>query len=253
MISRYISLWLSTVFLSIAVNSHAAGDQQFDWSVYDQLLRQHVIVGEKQNIAANLVDYKTLKTSKPFHEIASQLTAFNPEPLSTKQKIVFYINAYNYFALKLITDNYPLESIKDLGNIFFPVWKKDVGLINQKTVSLDYIEHTVLRSLGEPAIHFAIVCASLSCPDLRAEAYTEEKLSIQLRDQLITFLKQEKGKQITGEGEHQALYLSKIFQWFESDFEKSGGVINYLVEYDPSVKPFSDFNSLDYNWELNSQ
>lgn len=228
-----------------------ANEKEFDWSVFDSLLKTHVTASEKANIAVNLVDYLALKQSRPFNDIARQLNAYNPKALSGASEIAFYINAYNYYALKLVADNYPLDSIKDLGNIFFPVWKKEVGRIHGHPVSLDHIEHSILRKLGEPGIHFAIVCASLSCPDLRMEAYSAEHLTQQLRDQLVHFLKQNKGKQIKGAG--QTLYLSKIFQWFEEDFDLAGGVINYLAQFDPSVKPFAEFETLDYNWQVNGQ
>lgn len=243
-----------TLLLSAHItHAQLASVQEFNWDSFDALLKANVKPSKKENIDVNLVDYTTLKSSKAFYDIAHRLDQYDPSHLSGTAKITFYINAYNYFALKMVADNYPLDSIKDLGNILFPVWKKDAGKINGQVVSLDQLEHSILRKLNEPAIHFAIVCASLSCPDLRAEAYSTERLSQQLRDQLVRFLKQRKGKQIAGEGEDQTLYLSKIFQWFESDFDDAGGVINYLVEYDPSVKPFAEFESLDYNWQVNSQ
>ena len=225
----------------------------FDWSEFDSLLKQHVKAGEIDGIEANLVDYKAFKQSKSFYQIADKLAGYDPTSLETKRKLVFYINAYNYFTIKLVADNYPLESIKDLGNFLFPVWKKDVGKINGKVVSLDHIEHDVLRKLGEPGIHFAIVCASLSCPDLRAEAYNEEYLQQQISDQTRRFLQQSKGMQIKRNGSSDELYLSKIFQWFESDFIAKGGVISYLSEIDPSLKEFEEFETIDYNWQVNAQ
>lgn len=235
----------------LSLNSYA--NTPFDWSTFDSLLKRHVVAGEMDGIPANLVDYTAFKQSKSFQAIGIQLKSYDPTPLDTKQKIAFYTNAYNYFAIKLVADHYPLESIKDLGNFIFPVWKKDVGKINGRVVSLDYIEHDVLRKLGEPGIHFTIVCASLSCPDLRPEAYTAEYLNQQIDDQVRRFLQQSKGMQIKQEDGKATLYLSKIFQWFESDFTQKGGVIAYLSEIDPKLASFKDFESLDYNWKLNEQ
>lgn len=246
--------WLLPIGLSLLVMANTAQSQTtFDWHSFDALLKQHVTPSRKQNIPVNLVDYNALKASSQFNDIAKQLAQFDPSHLNRQQQLVFYINAYNYFALKLVADHYPLDSIKDLGNILFPVWKKHAGEINGESISLDYIEHTVLRSLDEPAIHFAIVCASLSCPDLRTEAYTEQDLKQQLTEQIQGFLKQSKGVQIEGEGQDKTLYLSKIFKWFESDFKDQGGVITYLSKYEPALESFEDFETLDYNWQVNSQ
>ena len=223
----------------------------FDWSTFDALLKAHVQPGNVNNIEANLVDYRTLKKRPEFFAIADQLAQYNPSGLDRAHTLAFYINAYNYFALKLVVDHYPLDSIKDLGNFLFPVWKKEAGKINGKTVSLDEIEHKVLRKLDEPGIHFAIVCASLSCPDLRREAYQADALKAQLADQVKRFLTQSKGKQVRHSNGESVLYLSNIFKWFEGDFVSHGGVIRYLTPHDPSLVPYQSFKTLDYNWQLN--
>ncbi len=250
---RLVVLLFSAFVLLIPHPSLAADQVEFDWSSFDRLLKSHVQPGNINGIEANLVDYRALQSSDAFSAIAGQLADYDPGPLNTKQTLAFYINAYNYFALKLVVDNYPLDSIKDLGNFLFPVWKKDAGKINGKTISLDYIEHDVLRKLDEPGIHFAIVCASLSCPDLRTEVYTADYLNQQMADQVKRFLNQQKGKQIRQEGDQSVLYLSNIFKWFEADFVGHGGVIHYLTPIDPSLVPYQAFETLDYNWQLNDQ
>lgn len=244
---------LLVIAFQIFIIPFSYAQSEFDWSQFDVMLKQHVVVGEIAGVPANLVDYPAFKRSKTFNDIANKLAKYNPSHLDRKQALAFYINAYNYFAIKLVADNYPLESIKDLGNFIFPVWKKDVGKINGKKVSLDYIEHDVLRKLDEPGIHFAIVCASLSCPDLRQEIYRADYLNQQMDDQVRRFLQQSKGKQIVQKDGRDELYLSKIFQWFESDFMDNGGVIAYLSNIDPALKQFDEFETLDYNWQVNAQ
>lgn len=236
---RVIFLLLSLVCCQMAA--------AFDWRSYDQLLREHVHVGQRFGINASLVDYAAIGKDPTFTAIATQLAAYNPDTLNKIEKLAFYINAYNYFAIKLVVDNQPQASIKDIGNFFSPVWKKPVGEINGKTVSLDVIEHQILRKMGEPGIHFAIVCASMSCPDLRPEAYNPEDLMQQLNDQIQLFLNNPKGLSI----KDNKLYISKIFDWFNADFKQYGGVLAFLRLYKPELSRFDSFSTLDYDWRLN--
>lgn len=219
----------------------------FDWRRYDQLLREHVHSGQRFGISANLVDYAAMAKDSRFAPIAEQLASYNPAPLNKIEKLAFYINAYNYFALKLVVDKQPQNSIKDIGNFFSPVWKKPAGKINGESITLDFIEHQILRKMGEPGIHFAIVCASMSCPDLRPEAYNPEDLMQQLNDQIQLFLNNPKGLKI----DNNTLYISKIFDWFSADFKPYGGVLPFLRLYEPELSRFNSFNTLDYDWRLN--
>lgn len=111
---------------------------------------------------------------------------------SREKKLAFYINSYNILALKMVVDHWPLKSIKDIGSLFRPVWGKVAGTISGKLVSLDDIENDIIRPMGEPRIHLAIVCASVSCPDLRTEPYTAKKLDSQLDEQVRLFLNNNK-------------------------------------------------------------
>jgi hypothetical protein len=161
-------------------------------------------------------------------------------------------------AAKMVLDHYPVKSIKDAGSFFTAVWKKEVGVVAGKMRTLNEIEHEILRKMNEPRIHVAIVCASVSCPDLRAEAYTVDKLDSQLDDQLKLFLvNEEKGLRI--DKKKGRIYLSSIFKWFKEDFESKGGVRNYLASYAPEEDKASLKNHklsvhyLDYDWELNEQ
>ena len=157
----------------------------------------------------------------------------------------------------MVVDHLPIKSIKDIGGFFSPVWKKPAGQVAGKERTLDEIEHEILRKLDEPRIHVAIVCASVSCPDLRLEAFKVETLNKQLNDQVIEFLKSsEKGMKIDKKGGH--VYLSSIFKWFEGDFESRGGVLKFISKYvsPDAAKDLarSDIKVfyLDYNWDLNS-
>lgn len=224
--------------------------ESFDWSEFDRVLKSHVKPGTYQGVKANLLDYAALLDDEAFLKIDQALSRFSPSALDHKQRLAFYINAYNYLAIKIVLDNWPVDGIKDIGSLFKPVWKRPAGKIDGETVTLDQLEHKILRSLKEPRIHFAIVCASMSCPDLRQEIYSAEDLDQQLNQQAQAFLNNPtKGAKI----ESGDLYLSEIFDWFEEDFESLGGIYAFISRYNNRLKGFSDFETIDYNWELNRQ
>ncbi|MDP3330896.1 MAG: DUF547 domain-containing protein, partial [Methylococcaceae bacterium] len=168
------SLLLATLLnLTLSLSVFAASP---DWSVYAKAL-QSVKTGNKHDTPLNVVDYSALINWGQLEAAYQVIKAFPVKSLASKEeKLAFYINTYNILALKMVLDNLPVDSIKDVGNLLSPVWKKTAGVIAEKDVSLDAIENDVIRKMGEPRIHFAIVCASVSCPDLRTEPYTAEKL-----------------------------------------------------------------------------
>ena len=225
----------------------------FDWSDYSTLLKQNIINEERSGVRTNLLNYEAISNDPKFSLLFERLAAFDPASLEGKEKMAFYINTYNVFAIKLITDHKPKHSIRDIGTWFSPVWQKPAAMLTSKTISLDTIEHKILRKMGEPRIHFAIVCASLSCPDLRTEAYTAENLNQQLDEQTRGFLaNSSKGISIEGE----KIYISKIFDWFTKDFaadQKPASILKYIAQYNIEAGRFSEYETLDYNWQLNQQ
>ena len=226
----------------------------FDWSDYSTLLKENVAAGEKQGIRTNLVDYSRISNDNRYLRTLEALAAYNPKELANAEKKAFYINLYNLMAIKMVIDHMPLKSIKDAGSWFSPVWQKPVGILNNKTISLDQIEHKILRKMNDPRIHFAIVCASLSCPDLLAQAYDASNLNEQLEHQARSFLSNPtKGMRIKG----NRIYLSKIFDWFEEDFiTKKGGdseVLKYVTKFNLEAGRFDSFKTIKYNWRLNKQ
>ena len=103
-------------------------------------------------------------------KLVASLAASDPSALRGRdEQLAFWSNAYNILAMDLVVEHAPEQSIKDIGSLFFPVWKKPAGKIGGKTYSLDEIEHGIVRPLGDPRAHVAVICASLSCPPLRRE------------------------------------------------------------------------------------
>jgi len=241
------SLLLATVLnLTLAFSVFAASP---DWSVYAKTL-QRVKAGKKHDTPLNLVDYSALKKSGQLEAAYQLIKTFPVETLANREeKLAFYINAYNILALKMVLDHWPVDSIKDAGNLLSPVWKKTAGVIGGQEVSLDAIENEVLRPMGEPRIHFAIVCASVSCPDLRTEPYSAEKLNAQLETQAKSFLNNAK-KGLNDDG--KIIHVSKIFDWFGKDFKAAGGIEAFIHQHRSGLSKAAIETDIDYDWSLNS-
>lgn len=248
-------LWVLMVCVLLAPSPAWA----FDFSGWDALVKKYVGPTTIAGIWTHGVRYSDLKKDPAYSKLIHDLKTFSPAKLkSEKAKRCFWINVYNIMAVKMVLDHYPLDSIKDAAEVSKSVWKKKVGVVGGKEVTLHEIEHEILRKMGDPRIHAAIVCASVSCPDLRKEAYTVDRLDWQLDDQLKRFLANPgKGLRVDrGEGR---IYLSSIFDWFANDFEPKGGVLPFLSRYAPErdrpllKKGNGGIAYLDFNWDLNKR
>ena len=216
---------------------------------WDQLLKKHV----KKD---GFVDYKGfIGDSIELNRYLAQLSAVHPDDKSwaRNEQMAYWINAYNAFTVKLIVQNYPVNSIKDIkkGIAFVnSVWDIKFIKIKGYTYDLNNIEHNILRPVFKDArVHAAINCASYSCPQLRNEAYTAEKLEGQLTDGMKKFLADPLRNKITpGKAE-----ISSIFKWFKGDFDRDGGtLIGFINKYsEQKISDKTEPTYLDYNWQLN--
>jgi hypothetical protein len=170
------------------------------------------------------------------------------------EKLAYWINTYNAFTIKLIMDNYPINSITELHPFFYipgfnTVWHDAFFKIDGEDFDLDRIEHEILRKqFKEVRIHFAINCASKSCPNLRNEVYTASNLDHQLNDQTIRFIN-DKTKNILGSNK---VVLSRLFSWFSEDFETAGGVLPFVRKYAKiKISDKAEITFLPYDWSLN--
>ncbi len=236
------------LMIGLLVTSLNGFAEEPNWSTYKQVL-SHVKPGTKNGVELMLVDYAAIKSDGSLDKAYQELSAFKLASLSSREeKLAFYINAYNILALKMVADHWPTESIKDAGNLLSPVWDKPVGELGGKQVTLGEVEHKILRPMGEPRIHLAIVCASVSCPDLRNEPYTAAQLYKQLDEQAKSFLDNPgKGLKI----EKDSLRVSQIFDWFETDFASKGGVKAFVENYIPDAPDLKIKANLPYDWEIN--
>ena len=174
----------------------------------------------------------------------SALKKNHPKPHWTKNQIMSYwINAYNALTIKIILDNYPVSSIKEIKN----PWSKKIINYDSNTYSLDDIEHSILRKMGDPRIHFAINCASISCPKLLNTAYLPHKIDYQLDKAASYFINNTDKNKIT----KNEVIISKIFFWFKKDFGNKNQLLNFINKYKKLKNPNPKIKYHSYNWNLN--
>lgn len=242
------TLKLYLLFISVGVSSIGLTQEHLKHESWTKLLSKYV--SDEGN-----VNYAGIKKEEDKLDAYLKVLSENHPTESWKKddQLAFWINAYNAFTVKLIVKNYPVKSIKDLGGSIYKVntaWDIKFIKIGEETYDLNNIEHDIIRKeFEEPRIHFAVNCASVSCPKLRNEAYVGSKLDKQLDDQAKAFINDKTKNDIQA----KSAKLSKIFRWFKGDFEKGKqsveGFINKYATVKITKKTEIDFN--DYLWDLN--
>jgi hypothetical protein len=218
---------------------------------WTDLLQQHVLDGR--------VDYQGFKEDEAaLDHYLAMLAEADPEQLGEDDRLALYINAYNAYTVKLILENFkngqPPDSIRKIGGLFTSPWGISFALIGGETLSLDNIEHDIIRvEFDEPRIHFAVNCASLSCPPLIPEAYLGEKLDLQLERSTRHFLEDTRHNYYRD----GSLYVSSIFKWYREDFNNDP--VAFFLLHSPSTLPEGvsareiKVKYLDYDWSLNGR
>lgn len=213
-----------------------------DHSQWTALLQKHV---DKKGT----VDYKGFqKDEKLLDAYLDMLAAKEPNnEWSVQELLAFYINLYNAQTVKLIVKNYPVKSIKDLNS----PWTKGRARVGDRKLSLGGIENGILRKMNEPRIHFAINCASISCPKLLNEAYTASKINEQL--DLVTKSFINSNKNDIRENEAQ---LSSLFTFYPNDWKVNGkvNITGFINQYSKrKLNPTANLTYKNYDWSLNEQ
>jgi len=237
---------------------------EYAHELFTKVLQEYVSDGK--------VNYSDLCEDNRLEQYISELAATNPEAIADQQaKLAFWINAYNAYTLKVICDNYPVESINDLhfggliiGSVFKKtIWDKKFVLINNKKISLNYIEHKIIRAMTQdphahfsqvctemscPRAHFALVCASKSCPPLRSEAYEGHKLNQQLNDQARTFFSDMDKNYF--DIDKKEVHISKILDWFAKDFGMNDEEVLLFVAHFLPGELAAAIQSNPKNWRI---
>lgn len=219
---------------------------QAQTSIFDSLLQKNV---DK----AGRVDYQSLKNNET---LLDNYLAYiqNNEPTkdwSSNKKKAFWINTYNAYTIKIILNNYPLKSIRDIKIDGKTAWKIPFVKVGQKRYTLDQIEHEILRKkFNDPRIHVGINCASVSCPRLWNFAFTEDNIASSLDNLMKEFINNTNRNKISKNN----LEISEIFNWFSKDFMKNGTIINYLNTYAAiKISEKASIKYLTYDWSLNKK
>ena len=219
---------------------------QAQTSIFDSLLQKNV---DK----TGRVDYQSLKNNET---LLDNYLAYiqNNEPTkewSSNKKKAFWINTYNAYTMKIILNNYPLKSIRDIKIDGETAWKIPFVKIGQKRYTLDQIEHKILRKkFNDPRIHVGINCASVSCPRLWNFAFTEDNIASSLDNLMKEFINDTTRNKISKKN----VALSEIFNWFSKDFIKNGTIINYLNTYAAiKISEKASIKYLTYDWSLNKK
>lgn len=223
-----------------------------DHTLFTQVLADHVKNGA--------VDYKAIKSDPRFSQYIAVLQKFNPKTLTGDEKLAFWINAYNAFTIQYVLDKYPIKSLMNKlsyvtgGGTF----KTKFIEINGRKYSLTDIENDVVRPLGDPRIHFALVCGAKSCPPLRPEAYVASRLNEQMNEQGRLFMSQSDKNHF--DFEKNEIAISKIFDWFKDDFRKNGKseleFISTYLPHEQAQKLLAHAATIkikytEYDWDLN--
>jgi hypothetical protein len=219
-------------------------------AVPDYALLDDVLV---QNVRNGYVDYDGIAANPKFAQFVGQL-ADKPEPFaSPAAKLAYYINAYNALAIRGILDGY--SPATRFGRFRF--FRMHDMRVAGEDLTLEDIEHERLRPDGDPRIHFAIVCASISCPRLANRAYLPETLDAQLDGAAQRFVNDITRNQF--DIGQKSAFLSQIFDWYRADFEQAAGSLpKYLARYvqEPATRAALlegrlAVTYLPYDWELN--
>ncbi len=208
------------------------------------------------------VDYAGLKAAPEeldgYLESIASVPPADFKQWSRDERLALLLNLYNAATLRLIADHYPVKSIRNIGLLPGAAWRKAVVRFGGEVISLDQLEHGIIRAeYAEPRIHFAVVCAAVSCPPLRREPYVGARLDQQLDEQTRAFLSDaDKNRVDTATG---VLWLSAIFEWYEQDFTRpTGSLENYVKPFLPPEVATAlagiskvQIRYLDYDWALN--
>ncbi len=246
LITSKVLLGLSVV-VSLIFSTRSAGAAP-DNRIFADLLTKYNHSG--------VVDYAGFKKEESrLDAYLEALADVKPDSLARDDRFAFYANAYNAWTIKLILSGYPgVESIKDLGSFFKSPWKKKFVKIDGQVITLDTIEHDILRpEFKDPRVHVAVNCASKGCPSLWGEPFSGDQLDAQLNAAAAAFINDPGFNRL----ENDTLYISRIFKWFSEDF--GDDAIDFLDQYAAghlkqaitSRRSSLKIRYLDYDWSLN--
>ena len=224
----------------------------FSHDLFDQVLQEHVNENGQLN-------YTKLKANPAkFEAYLDLLAVANPTEWSYNEQLVFWINAYNAVVIKGVIDHYPTTSVRKV-KLFRGFFYRLKFQVAGETYTPNQIEHGIIREeFVDPRAHFALVCASTSCPPIGNRAFSAETIEESLETVTFNFIRNP--AQVRIDRANGEVYVSKIFKWYEDDFKEGyDGTADFLADYLPSedaeylLSTDVRFRYLDYDWTLNDQ
>ena len=232
------------------------GRSSLDHGAFAQILSEHVTVKAP---GVTRVDYAALGAdgAAALERYIATLSGIDPTTLTREAAFAYWVNLYNAVTLDVVLEHYPVESIRDIrfGLGLRPgPWREELVTVNGAALSLDNIEHDILREYwDEPRVHVAVNCASVGCPALRAAPFTADRLEAQLDDAARAFVNSGRAAYLEG----SRLTVSSLFKWYEEDFgDSEAGVIDWLSHYADedlaaSLERSDGIDAYAYDWSLN--
>lgn len=284
---RALSVALSFLLIAVAVSApvrpvHAAPDADLwpDWQAHDPSSTVEIDHGDWQTVLDRYVtrhepgvtsfDYEAAIRDGGAGMVAGYvdaMTRVNVDALNRDQQFAYWVNLYNALTVKVVLDHYPVDSIRDIDispGLFSSLlssgpWGKKLITVEGRRLSLDDIEHRILRPIWrDPRIHYVVNCASIGCPALAPEAFDPDKLEAQLDQAARDFINHPRAVRINADG---GLVLSSLYDWYRDDFGKSDAeFIAHLRKFagPELMKAPGDITELDiadyeYDWALNTR
>ena len=230
---------------------------QVDHSIWDRIVRAYIVPGSD---GINYFAYGKVSGSdrSALQRYLQYLEQTPVSRLSRAEQKAYWINLYNALTVQVVLDHYPVESIRDIdispGFFADGPWKKKLVRIENQEISLDDIEHRILRPIWkDPRIHYGVNCASIGCPNLQPHAFTAENTEALLDRGAREYVNHPRGARV----EDGRLIVSSIYEWFQEDFGGSdAGVIEHLKnwarpELQNRLKPMDRISDHHYDWTLN--
>jgi hypothetical protein len=231
-----------------------ASTVQVNYQPWNHFLSQYLVSDKKGN---TLVKYGSVSDSdkQALNQFIDKMISMNPLLLNRNQQFAYWVNLYNALTVQLILKNYPVKSITKLGGFFsFGPWNDKITTINGKAMTLNDIEHRILRPIWkDKRIHYVVNCASMSCLNLRIKALDPNHLNAELSQAETEFINSPKAvKEVDGN-----IILSEIYDWYAVDFGDKASLIQYLSSHLKNKALKEKIEQPDvtlkyqYNWSLN--
>jgi len=235
--------------------SNPQSSQSIDHGAWQDFLSKYL---HTSSDGVNRLDYRSVKSEDKL--VLKQYIGELSNKLITKyhrdEQLPYWINLYNALTVDVVLDHYPVKSIRKIKNGFFSFgpWGKKRLTIEEWELSLDDIEHRILRPIWkDPRIHYSVNCASIGCPNLRRRAFTRISADQDLTDAAMEYVNHPRGASVV----NGRLTVSSIYKWFRSDFGRNDqGIIEHLRRYaKPSLvddlKIITEIDDVQYDWALN--